>query len=121
MPDVHTPVIFDNPVYRLPLSAAVNQSILPWSWAFDLSGSHYSLFSVNLGQSGAPEVEHEILDEVGSYGRQLGRISEALEVLIKRLPKSKLSESEAAAIEDFSVQMHQIAKIKHRASPTKAA
>ena len=121
MPDVHTPVIFDNPVFRLPGSGSVNQSILPWRWAFDLSGSQYSLFSINLGRSSAPELEQEILGEVGSYGRQLGRIGEALEVLIKRLPKSELSESDAAAIEDFSTQMREIANVKHRISVAKAA
>jgi hypothetical protein len=116
MPEVHAPILFDNPVFRLPLSGAVNQSILPWRWAFDLSGSQLSLFSINLGRSSAPEMEKQILDEVGSYGRQLGRIGEALEVLVKRLPRDQLSASEAAAIEDFSAQMREIAQVKRRAS-----
>ena len=47
-------------------------------------------------------METEILDNVGSYGRQLGRLGEALEVLVRRLPRSELTESELAAIEAFS-------------------
>src|SRR5829696_9145819 len=84
---------------RMPGSGAVNQSILPWRWAFDFIGNQFSLSTVNLGRSSAPEVETEILDNVGSYGRQLGRIGEALEVLVRRLPRSELTESELAAIE----------------------
>ncbi len=107
---------------RLPGSGAVNQSILPWRWAFDFIGNQFSFFTVNLGRSSAPEVETEILDNVGSYGRQLGRLGEALEVLVRRLPRSELTESELAAIEAFSVQMREIAKIKEtmRPAPAKA-
>jgi hypothetical protein len=67
-------------------------------------------------------VETEILDNVGSYGRQLGRLGEALEVLVRRLPRSELTESELAAIEAFSVQIREIAKIKEtmRPAPAKA-
>ena len=120
MPDVHAPISLDNSVFKMPLSGGVNQSILPWSWAFDMSKSQYSLFSINLGRSSAPEVESQVLTEVGSYGRQLGRIGEALEVLVKHLPRDKLSESEVAALEDFSAQMREIAHIKQRASAAKA-
>jgi hypothetical protein len=56
----------------------LTQTINPWSWTF----GNVSLFSINLGKSAAPDVEARILDEVGSYGRQLGRIGEALAVVI---------------------------------------
>ena len=108
---------------RLPGSGAVNQSILPWRWAFQFHRQPVACSApVNLGRSSAPEVETEILDNVGSYGRQLGRLGEALEVLVRRLPRSELTESELAAIEAFSVQMREIAKIKEtmRPAPAKA-
>jgi hypothetical protein len=95
-----------------PLSGDVTQSILPWHWMSNWIGNKFSLFSVNLGRSAAPEVESEILDEVGSYGRQLGRISDVLEVLVARLPRESLSPQEVEAIEDFSVQMREIRRIK---------
>jgi hypothetical protein len=56
----------------------LTQTINPWSWSF----GDFSLFTINLGQSGAPQIEARALDEVGSYGRQIGRIGEALRVLI---------------------------------------
>ncbi len=53
------------------------QPILP-NWSL-------SLFSVNLGASPRPEVEHAVLQQVGSYGRQIGHLAEALEVVIDKL------------------------------------
>jgi hypothetical protein len=99
---------------RLPLSGDVNQVINPWRWFFNWAGNQFSVFTVNLGRSRAPEVEAEILEEVGSYGRQIGRISDAVEVLMKRLPRSELSEQELAAIEAMSVQIREVNAIKRR-------
>jgi hypothetical protein len=56
----------------------LTQTINPWSWTF----GDFSLFSINLGQSAAPGVESRVLAEVGSYGRQIGRIGDALKVLL---------------------------------------
>jgi hypothetical protein len=64
----------------LPLQLAptnLNQSILP-NWSF-------SLFSVNMGASSDSAIEREVLQNVGSYGKQIGHLAEALEVVIKRL------------------------------------
>jgi hypothetical protein len=116
MANMLAPVSFQPPVIRMPWSGAVNQSILPVNFAFDWSKSPVSFLSVNVGRSSAPEVESEILDEVGSYGRQLGRIGEALEVLVNHLSRAKLSKDEIAALEAFSVQMRDIAKVKKRAA-----
>jgi len=92
MANFQAPVSLDMPApgkgttVQMPWSGAVNQSILPWRWAFDWIGNQFSVFTINLGRSSAPEVETEILNDVGSYGRQLGRLSEAVEVLVRRLP-----------------------------------
>jgi hypothetical protein len=97
-----------------PLSGGVAQNILPWNWIANFAGSRFSWFTVNLGRSSAPEVEAEILEDVGSYGRQLGRIGDVLEVLVKKLPRDTLTEDERAAIEDFSSQMREIKRIKQK-------
>jgi hypothetical protein len=97
-----------------PLSGGVAQNILPWNWIANFAQSRFSWFTVNLGRSSAPEVEADILENVGSYGRQLGRISEVLEVLVARLPREALTEDERAAVEDFSAQMREIKRIKER-------
>jgi hypothetical protein len=97
-----------------PFSGGVAQNILPWNWFASVTGNRFSWFTVNLGRSSAPEVEAEILENVGSYGRQLGRISDVLEVLVARLPRESLTENERAAVEDFSSQMREIKRIKDR-------
>jgi hypothetical protein len=97
-----------------PWSGGVAQAINPWRFITTLMGNQFSFFTVNLGRSSAPQVEAEILENVGSYGRQIGRISEALEVLINELPRDKLTKEARAAIEDFSVQMREIKRIKDR-------
>jgi hypothetical protein len=97
-----------------PFSGGVAQNILPWNWIANFAGSRFSWFTVNLGRSSAPEVEADILENVGSYGRQLGRISEVLEVLVDRLPRDTLTEHERAAVEDFSAQMREIKRIKEK-------
>ena len=56
------------------------QAINPWSFAF--SGDQIGLLNISIGETRHPEVERTILDEVGSYGRQLGHIGDALEVLL---------------------------------------
>ena len=80
----------------------------------NLVGNRFSWFTVNLGRSSAPEVEADILNEVGSYGRQLGRIGDVLEVLVNKLPRDSLSEHERAAVEDFSSQLREIRRIKQK-------
>jgi hypothetical protein len=70
------------PVFRLPLSGNVTQSINPWTWMFNPVGSQVGLVNIELGQSSNPAVEEEVLSDVASYGKQLGRIEDALLVLL---------------------------------------
>ena len=94
-------------VFKLPLSGDVSQWINPiTSW---WSGNQ---ISVNLGESGSPDAEAEILRRVGSYGRQLGKIDDVLTVLITRLDLTSLSPLETEAINEFEDMAKQIGKIK---------
>ncbi|MCG6205296.1 hypothetical protein LPW26_11650 [Rhodopseudomonas sp. HC1] len=95
-----------------PFSGGVAQVINPWRWFTSVFGNQFSLLSINLGRSSAPQTEAQILDEVGSYGRQLGRIGDALDVLVKEFPRDGLSDNALAALEDFSAQMREIKRIK---------
>ena len=70
------------PMFKLPLSGDVNQAINPWSFAFNPVGGQFGLVNVTLGQSSAPAVEAEVLTDVAGYGKQLGRIGDALHVLV---------------------------------------
>ena len=55
--------------------AQLTQTINPWSWTF----GDMSLFTVNLGQSSDPGFEARVLEQVGTYGRQIGRHAPTLE------------------------------------------
>lgn len=44
-----------------------------------------SLFTVNLGESSNPAVEKAAIERIGSYGKQIGHLAEALEVVIEQL------------------------------------
>jgi len=103
------------PTFRLPLSGNVTQSINPWNWLFNPVGSQVGLVNIDLGQSSNPPVEQEILSDVASYGKQLGRIEDALAVLLAHFrPARKLSRKEESAIEDLKRLLADIGEVKNR-------
>src|SRR5262245_7178486 len=80
-----------------------------------MSGGSYSLISVNLGQSSNPEVEREIL-AVASYGKQLGRIGDALAVLMAHFkPATALSEKDEEALFALKSLLFEIGEAKKAA------
>ncbi len=99
------------PTFKLPLSGDVTQSINPFT-AF-MTGGQFGLVNINLGQSTAPKVEAEVLSDIATYGKQLGRIGDALLVLLRHLPATaQLSDAEAHAISDLKSMLHEIANVK---------
>lgn len=100
------------PVFKLPLSGDVVQAINPWNFMAKAVGSQFGFININLGRSAAPEIEEDILTEVGSYGRQLGRIGEALEVLVDHLELKSLTEKEETALHAFKAMQAEIDEIK---------
>jgi hypothetical protein len=69
------------PDFKLPLSGNVTQTINPWTPFFNPVGSQIGLVNINLGNSSNPEIEEQVLSDVASYGKQLGRIEDVLAVL----------------------------------------
>ena len=94
----------------LPMQLApnnLNQPILP-NWSFNL-------FNVNLGASSNAAIEQEALQSVGSYGKQIGHLAEALELVIgklKLLESKELSQSEKDTLRVFLGDVSAIRKIK---------
>jgi hypothetical protein len=119
---MHRMKTFSPPVrIGFPLSGNVDQTINPWTWIFSPTGNRIGLINVDLGLSRSPEVEAEILARVGSYGRQIGRIGEAVEVLL-RLVEAKcdpadLTPQETAAIADFRETMCLARAVKKETAP----
>lgn len=103
------------PMFKLPLSGDVMQTI--WTALLSPFNNQIGLINISLGRSTAPEVEEEVLTEVGSYGKQLGRIGDALSVLLKHFhPAEPLTEAEQDAIAALRVMLNEIADIKKRHS-----
>jgi hypothetical protein len=88
------------------------QDILPW--VFNQPGMQFGLVNVSLGQTPRPEIEQNVLDEVGSYGRQLGRIGDALEVLLNHVKLDGLSRDEKDALDVLRGQLAQVRQVKQR-------
>ena len=68
-------------------------------------------FTINVGQSTDPNMEKAALS-VASYGKQLGRIGDALIVLLRRVDLGKLSREEEIAICDLKSMLNEIASKK---------
>ena len=105
------------PNIRLPLSGDVTQAINPWNWMLNSVGSQFGLVNINLGRSADPELEAQILEEVGSYGRQLGRIGDVLGVLLKHVRMDDLSDDEKKKIWAFEAQLAEVARLKETRPP----
>jgi hypothetical protein len=89
------------------------QAINPWS--FYNQGAQFGCINIDLGLTAHPEIEQKILDEVGSYGRQLGRIGEALEVLLNHVRLDDLSPAEADALDELKGQLAAVRRVKAKA------
>jgi hypothetical protein len=103
------------PTFKLPLSGDVFQAISPWTAFMSPIGSQVGLFNVTIGQSSEPAVERDVLSDVASYGKQLGRIGDALIVLLAHFhPAAPLTTEETAAIDDLKDMLRQIADVKEK-------
>jgi hypothetical protein len=101
------------PTFKLPLSGDVVQSINPFT-AF-MTGGQFGLVNINLGQSSEPKVEEEVLSDVATYGKQLGRIGDALIVLLAHFhPRKPLTADETKAIDALKAMLDKIADVKEK-------
>jgi len=101
------------PLFKLPLSGDVTQAINPWT--FSPFGGQYGLVNITLGQSSQPDVEAEVLTDVAGYGKQLGRICDALRVLIKHLPReTDYSREDREALRALQEMLDEIETVKQR-------
>lgn len=97
------------PDFKLPLSGNVSQVINPWTTFFN------PVVNINMGNSSNPQIEEEVLSDVASYGKQLGRIGDVLSVLMQHFhPKEKLTAHEEKVIGDLKRMLADIADVKKR-------
>ena len=94
------------------------QAINPWT--FNQQGASFGVVNINIGQTPAPDMEQAILEDVGSYGRQLGRIGDALEVLLKRIDRDALCDEDRDAIDALQGQLACVRQVKRRGRETRS-
>jgi hypothetical protein len=102
-------------MFKMPLSGDVVQSINPWTALFSPIGNQWGVININLGQSSDPSVEQDVLSDVGSYGKQIGRIGDALIVLLAHFhPERPLTSEEANAIDALQEMLNKVADVKQK-------
>jgi hypothetical protein len=97
------------------------QAINPMT--FSQQGGQFGLINIDLGGAADSDLERKILKTAGSYGRQLGRIGDALEVILKHVKLEDLSSEEQDALDILKGQLAQVrqAKAEQRASEASKA
>lgn len=98
-------------IMTLPLGGDVSQFIAPWSW-FVRQAGQLGLVNISIGSTPAPDVEAQVLEDVGSYRRQIGRLADAVEVLVATLDRNHLSPEQQAAISAFETQLKAVRNVK---------
>jgi hypothetical protein len=93
---------------RAPLSGDVTQDIAP------SIGGQLGLLNINATRSGDPALEQRIITQVASYGRQLGRLMDAVEVLARQQPRRDLGEADIRALNQLHELAEQIAAAKEQ-------
>lgn len=96
---------------RFPLSGNVSQTINPWSWWLNPMGQ-FGLINVNQMSSANPQLEREIVENVAGYGRQLGRIMEAFDVLLQRADLTGLTAKQTKAVAEYREMAARIEAVK---------
>lgn len=100
--------------FYLPGSGPVTQDINPWSWFTSVGNLQTGFININMGKSANPALERQILDDVGSYGRQIGQLGDALDAVLQHLeadgwqPQAQAKE----AVDAFRWQLTEIKRIK---------
>lgn len=81
-----------------------------------ISGGHFALLSTTVNQQATsePEMEERIVGNVASYGKQLGRLVEAVDVLVRQAKVESIPDKDRSALTEFSKLANEIAKARER-------
>ncbi|MFA9441558.1 hypothetical protein ACDA63_18160 [Uliginosibacterium sp. sgz301328] len=101
------------PNVYLPLSGDVSQAFsAPWTWMSRLAAGQIGLVNINFGKSADPTLEQRILEDVGSYGRQIGQLADALDAVLKNLPVETWDKPARDAVDAFHYQLREVRRLK---------
>jgi len=107
------------PNFYLPLSGNVRQDINPWTWWTRISNGQLGFININMGKSSDPALEQQILDDVGSYGRQIGQLGDALEAVLAHMKTDTWDPDAKEAVEAFKFQLAEIRRLKRSRADSK--
>src|SRR3984957_5485617 len=88
---------------------------------FNQQGAQFGFINFDLGGAGDSDLERKLLDRVGSYGRQIGRIGDALEVILKHVKLGDLKPEEQDALDILKGQLAAVRQVKAGHSASDAA
>jgi hypothetical protein len=95
---------------RGPLSGDVNQAID--ASLLHAMGDQLGFININGTRAGDVQLEQRITEQVASYGRQLGWLVDALEVLIRTDRPADLTPDDAAALDQVRNLRAEVARAK---------
>ncbi|MCB0209608.1 MAG: hypothetical protein KDJ52_09770 [Anaerolineae bacterium] len=100
----------------------IMQNINPLALWWQNATGQIGLVNINYKNSANPTLEKEIVEETASYGRQLGRINDVVEILLQRIPDDSLSEPQRTSKKSFEKMRADIALVKaqHNSLPAKS-
>jgi hypothetical protein len=97
---------------RAPLSGDVVQDLVEPS----LVRGQLGFLNINATRAGDPALEQRIVTDVASYGRQLGRLFDAVGVLARHQERGDLTVEDQRALDRLQELAEQIAAAKTRAA-----
>jgi hypothetical protein len=100
---------FPNPFSLAPQKLA--QVINPLYWLTSGTGQ-IGFINISGTASASPEAEAAIIEDVATYGRQLGRISDVLEAVLAQTDRDDWLPAQKEAVSQFREMTAQIAAVK---------
>ena len=100
---------FPNPFSLAPQKLA--QMINPFYW-LNSGTDQIGFINISGTASAKPEVEADIIENVATYGRQLGRITDVLEAALKHIDAGAWKGADGAAVTQFKEMTAKIAAVK---------
>jgi hypothetical protein len=95
---------------RAPLSGDVSQDIQ--TSLIRSAGDQLGFININTARAGDPGLEHRIVTEVASYGRQLGRLLDAVAVLARQAESSVVSADDRRALDELEALHEEVEAAK---------
>lgn len=102
--------------YNLPLSGDVSQFWTLWFKSLSQQTGFININNVNSGDAGT---EKKIVEDVAGYGRQLGWITEVLEIILNKVKLGELTDKENVSMQQFYDFVNRVKTIKYKSPSPK--